>query len=321
MTFRRFSVTQGAGYLFIILGILFWSGNFVAARGLAHAMAPATINLLRWVLATLIFLPFGWRALWRERAAVLRHWKVLTLLALTGISLYDTVVFLAGHTTDTLNMSLIATLSPLLTALAAQFLYKERIGRCMYLGIAVSSFGVTYLVTGGELERLLALRFTPGDLLILSTACMSAVYNTAVNKVAGKLSQTTLFLAISLLGTLCLVPLYLWETGGRFVLPPISEDVAVSLVYLAVFASVLCFLFWNAAVQILGAPKAMLFYYTLPPVSALVAWLVIGEPVNRTQVLSGALILAGILVALYGGAPKSTGKGGVEHENATAVVY
>lgn len=319
MTFSRFRQTQAAGYLFIMLGILFWSGNFVAARGLAGTLEPATINLLRWVLASLIFLPFGWRALWRERKAVVRHWKVLSLLALTGISLYDTVVFLAGHTTGTLNMSLIATLSPLLTALLAQFLYKERVGRCMYFGIVVSSFGVAYLVTGGQLERLLSLQFTTGDLLILSTAAMSAVYNTAVSKVAGKFSQTTLFLAISLLGSLYLLPLYLWETGGRFTLPPISEDVAMSLVYLAVFASVLCFLFWNAAVQILGAPKAMLFYYTLPPVSALVAWFVIGEPVNGTQVLSGALILAGIFVALYGGAPKSAGKGGMGHEHATAV--
>ncbi|WP_148266954.1 hypothetical protein [Pseudodesulfovibrio mercurii] len=57
----------------------------------------------------------------------------------------------------------------------------------------------------------------------------------------------------------------------------------------------------------------------LDPDADAVAWFVIDEPVNRTQVLSGALILAGILVALYGGAPKSAGKGGVEHEHAAAV--
>jgi len=321
MTFRGFRQTKGAGYVCIMLGILFWSGNFVAARGMAQALAPATLNLLRWVLASLIFLPFGWRALWRERKTVARHWKLLSLLALTGVSLYDTVVFLAGHTTGTLNMSLIATLSPLLTSLIAQFLYKERIGRCMYLGIVVSSFGVAYLVAEGDLHRLLSLRFTPGDLLILSTACMSAVYNTAVNKVAGLFSQTTLFMVISLFGALYLVPMYLWETGGRFTLPPISFDVAMSLLYLAVFASVLCFLFWNAAVQNIGAPKAMLFYYMLPPLSALVAWIVIDEPVNRTQVLSGALILAGILIALYGGSPKKARKGEVGHGHAIPATH
>ncbi|WP_272701719.1 DMT family transporter [Desulfovibrio sp. Fe33] len=319
MNFRCFRHTQTAGYIFIILGITFWSGNFVAARGLAQELPPATTNLLRWILASLIFLPFGWRALWRERKAVVRHWKVLSLLALTGISLYDTAVFLAGQTTGTLNMSLIATLSPLLTSLTAQFLYKERIGHSMYFGIAVSSFGVAYLVTGGQLDRLLSLHFAPGDLLILSTTCMSAVYNTAVSRVAKEFSQTTLFLSISLLGTLYLVPMYLWETGGRFTVPPISGGVAASLIYLAVLASILCFLFWNSAVQILGAPKAMLFYYTLPPVSALIAWLVIDEPVNRTQLLSGALILAGIFVALYDGAPQSAGKGGFRRQHAMGV--
>jgi drug/metabolite transporter (DMT)-like permease len=77
-----------------------------------------------------------------------------------------------------------------------------------------------------------------------------------------------------------------------------------SLLYLAIFASILCFLFWNEAVHILGAPKTMLFYYTLPPISGLVAWLVIDEPVSFIQFTSGMIILAGILFALYGGIPK-----------------
>ena len=301
MSWKQFRTTQAAGYVFIILGIFNWSGNFVVARGMADIVEPATLNLLRWVGASLVFLPFGFRAFWRERAQVLRMWKELSFLALTGISLYDTVVFMAGETTEALNMSLIATLSPLFTALVAQFLFKEKLGQSMYYGIVVSTFGVVLLVTDGDLSRLLTLQFARGDLLILSTALMSAAYNTLVNKVAGKISQTALFMAMCLFGTLYILPFYFWETGGRLIMPVFTTNVVISLAYLAVFASVLCFLFWNAAVQIIGAPKAMLFYYTLPPISALGAWLVLDEPVNRNQVMSGAIILAGILFALYGG--------------------
>lgn len=304
MNWNAFRTTQTAGYIFIILGIFNWSGNFVVARAMADVVEPATLNLLRWVGATLVFLPFGFRALWRERKQVARMWKELSFLALTGISLYDTVVFMAGETTKALNMSLIATLSPLFTALVAQFLFKEKLGQTMYAGIVVSTFGVVLLVTNGDLGRLLTLEFAHGDILILSTALMSAAYNTLVNKVAGKISQTTLFMAMCIFGTVYIFPFYLWETGGRLLMPEFTPDVIISVVYLAVFASVLCFLFWNAAVQILGAPKAMLFYYTLPPISALGAWLVLDEPVSRNQVLSGAIILAGILFALYGGKPK-----------------
>ncbi|QGY41882.1 EamA family transporter [Pseudodesulfovibrio cashew] len=301
MDWNAFRKTQAAGYLFIILGIINWSGNFVVARGMADTVEPATLNLLRWVGATIVFLPFGIRALWRERVQALRMWKELSILALTGISLYDTVVFMAGQTTEALNMSLIATLSPLFTALVAQFMFKEKLGQNMYAGIVLSTFGVVLLVTDGDLSRLLTLEFAHGDILILCSALMSAAYNTLVNKVAGKISQISLFMAMCLLGTLYILPIYLWETGGQWVMPQFTNEVIISVGYLAIFASVLCFLFWNAAVQIIGAPKAMLFYYTLPPISALAAWLVIDEPVNRNQILSGAIILAGILFALYGG--------------------
>ncbi|NDV18329.1 EamA family transporter [Pseudodesulfovibrio sp. JC047] len=304
MTWNAFRKTQVAGYVFIIVGILNWSGNFVAARGLADMVEPATLNLLRWGVATIIFLPFGIRSFWRERHVVARLWKELSFIALTGVSLYDTVIFMAGETTEALNMSLIATLSPLLTALIAQFIFKTKIRPCMYVGIVVSTFGIVLLVTDGQLSRLLALRFATGDLLILSSAIMSAVYNTTISRITGKLSSISLLMSLCLFGTLYIIPLYLWETGGQLTMPVFTTDLIWSLGYLAVCASILCCLFWNEAVQIMGAPKAMLFYYTLPPVSALIAWIVIDEPVTLIQVLSGTIILAGILFALYGGSPK-----------------
>ncbi len=304
MNWNEFRKTQNAGYLFITLGIINWSGNFVAARGLAGTIDPATLNLLRWTLATLVFLPFGIRSFWREREMVAKLWKELSVIALCGISLYDTLVFIAGHTSEALNMSLISTMSPLLTALVAQFFMREKLKPSMYAGIAVSTFGVALLVTDGSLEQLLNMHFAKGDLLILCTAMMSAVYNTVVKKVTGKISQTTLLMSCCLLGTLYIVPLYFWETGGQVVIPELTYNLALSLIYLSVFASILCYLFWNMAVEVIGASKAALFYYTLPPASAVVAWFAINEPVNLNQVMSGLIILAGILFALYGRSPK-----------------
>lgn len=304
MQWKQFRATQAAGYIFILLGILNWSGNFVAARGLAGQIDPATLNLFRWSLATLIFLPFGFRAFWCERHVVARMWKEMFFLALTGVSLYDTVVFLAGHTSEALNMSLISTLSPLLTSLVAQFIFKEKLKPRMYMGITLSTFGIVMLVTDGNFSRLATMHFAQGDLLILCTAMMSAAYNTTIGRIAGKLSQPALVMALCLFGTAQIFPLYLWETGGTIIFPKFTPTLVCSLMYLAIFASILCFLFWNEAVQILGAPKAMLFYYTLPPISGLVAWLVIDEPVSFIQFFSGMVILAGILFALYGRLPK-----------------
>ncbi|UZP66621.1 DMT family transporter [Desulfovibrio mangrovi] len=304
MHWNTFKTTQFAGYLFIILSIINWSGNFVASRGMADMGSPGALNLLRWGLATVLFAPFGIRALWRERAEVLRLFMPLSVIALSGISLFDTLIFLAGHTSEALNMSLISTLSPLLTALTAQCFLRQRFHGRMYVGIAVSFLGVCLLVTNGNLLRLGSMEFAAGDIIILATALMSAIYNHTIKLVADRISQATLLMASCLLGTIYLVPVVLWEGGGSFNLPDMTSTLIWSLLYLAIFASLLCYLLWNMAVQVLGATKTAMFYYTLPPVSGFAAWVVLGEPVGMDQLLSGAIILAGILIALYAEKPK-----------------
>ena len=185
---------------------------------------PGTLNLLRWALATALFAPFGLGAFWRERGEIMRLFLPLSAIALCGVSLFDTLIFLAGHTTDALNMTLISTLSPLLTALAAQFFLRQRIGRRMYMGIAASTFGVCLLVTDGDLGRLATMNLARGDLLILLTAVMSVVYNLAVKSVTGRLSQTALLMACCLFGTAQLVPIALWEGGGTLALAGPAAD-------------------------------------------------------------------------------------------------
>ncbi len=299
MHWKTFKTTQAAGYLFIVLSILNWSGNFVASRGLADMAEPGVLNLLRWALATVVFAPFGLAAFWRERAEIRRLFLPLSAIALCGISLFDTLIFLAGHTSETLNMTLISTLSPLLTALTAQFVLGHRIGGWMYLGIAASSFGVCLLLTDGDVTRLASMNLARGDLLILLTAVMSVVYNLTIKAVTDHIGQTALLMACCVFGSAYLIPVALWEGGGRIILPVMTGPLIWSLIYLAVFASILCYLFWNMAVEILGATRTTMFYYSLPPVSGLVAWIVLNETVNANQLLSGFIILGGIIFGLY----------------------
>lgn len=321
MRWNSFKTTQLAGYIFISLSILNWGGNFVASRGLAGLAEPGTLNLMRWAMATALFAPFGLAAFWRERREILRLFLPLSAIALCGVSLFDTLIFVAGHTSDALNMSLISTLSPLLTALAAQFLLRQRISGRMYVGIGVSTLGVCLLVTEGSLERLVAMNFARGDIIILLTAMMSVVYNHAIKSVTATLSQPALLMACCVFGTVQLVPIAMWEGGGWIVLPTMTATLFWSLIYLSIFASLLCYLLWNMAVEVLGATKTALFYYTLPPVSGLTAWVVLGETVNANQIWSGFIILAGIVFALYAGRPTLTRQEVGPNEQSPEIVH
>lgn len=289
------------GYVLIALAVLNWSGNFVAARAMADSFPPATFNVLRWLIATLVFLPFGIRPLWRERQTVLAHLPGLCLVALFGISLYDLLSFVAGSTTEALNMSLIATLSPVFTFILAYFFLGEDLRLRTLLGILVSMFGVIVLVTDGDFAKLAQLTFTTGDLLMLAVAGMSACYNVSVKKLAGKLSQSAMLMSTFILGLLFLCPMCFWELNNGAVLPEMTQTVWAILLYLGIFASVLCYLFWNMAVEIIGAGKTTLFYYTIPFCSGILAWVFLGETVSTCQIISGLLIFSGIIICLTAG--------------------
>ncbi|NJB66495.1 drug/metabolite transporter (DMT)-like permease [Desulfobaculum xiamenense] len=296
--FGTFFSSLAFGYVLVALSIVNWSGNFVAARAMADILPPATLNLIRWAIATLVFLPFGIRPMWRERKAVMSALPELCLIALFGISLFDVLTFVAGSTTAALNMSLISTLSPVFTFVLAHFFLGEEMSPRTALGVFVSMCGVVVLVTGGDVASICHLTFSVGDLLMLIVACMSSGYNIFVKRVSGRLSQSAMLMSTFILGVVFIVPMFAWEVWRGAEIPEITARTWGVLVYLGVFASVLCYLFWNMAVAIIGAGRTTLFYYTIPFCSGLLAWFMLGEEVNAAQLYSGVFIFGGIIICL-----------------------
>ena len=88
------------GYLFALLATVVWSGNFVVARGLAGALSPVELSFWRWSIAFLTILPFAGRSLLRSLPLVRGTWGKVILMALLGITCFNTFSYQAGHTTD-----------------------------------------------------------------------------------------------------------------------------------------------------------------------------------------------------------------------------
>jgi len=69
------------------------------------------------------------------------------------------------------------------------------------------------------------------------------------------------------------------------------------IIYLGVGPSLFAYFCWNRAIVILGPVRTGLVYYCLPLFSGVGAFLLLNESVHWVQVLSGVLILAGVMVA------------------------
>lgn len=273
-----------------------WSWNFIIARGIPGSIPPVALSFFRWSTAFIFILPFSIKSYLREREDFKKNSGYITLMAFIGVTLFNTLIYIAGHTTSAINLSLIAISSPVFIILISHFVLGERTPLSGWIGVAVTITGVILLICRGSLSVLLNISFNTGDLLMVSAAVIFALYSILLRRKPEGIGRMTFLFATFGLGSAMLLPLYLIE---HFFYPQIdfTAQVITSILYTGIFASVAAFFLWNRAIEIIGAPKAGIIYYTLPLFSSAWAFLLLGEQFKIIHILSMVLIISGIITA------------------------
>src|SRR5262245_12308330 len=113
------AVSRPAAFLLLAASSLIWAGNWVAGRALRDAYDPLTLNFSRWAIAVAVLAPFAWAGLAGKGALIRRHLGVLLLLAFTGVSLFQSLIYLGLRTTTAVNGVLINSSLPLFIILCS----------------------------------------------------------------------------------------------------------------------------------------------------------------------------------------------------------
>ena len=284
------------GFFLASLAAIIWAGNFIIARGVYKQIGPVSLAFYRWVVATIVLFPFAIRKFRMELRAVLRSWQYIFWTSLTGISLFNTFVYIAGRYTSAINLALIGTTSsPVMAIILARIFLKEKIGWKKLIGLTICIVGVLFLLSKGKLTNLVALSFSYGDAWMLLAAFCFAVYNTLVRKKPASISPLTFLFASFLIGTILLIPFFAWESANtdiRWHLPLVA-----SVLYLGIGASVIAFLIWNKAIAVLGAGRTALFGNLIPVFSSFEAVIILKEKFTWVHVTSMIIVFSGLLIA------------------------
>ena len=285
------------GIALAVFATIIWSGNFIISRGVSQQISPVSLAFYRWLTATIIIAPFAWQKYKAEKPLVQTNWKYLGWAALTGIALFNTFVYVAGHSTTAINMALIGTTSsPIFATIMAIIFLKEKMSVLRAIGIVLCIAGILLLISKGSLQTLASFHFSKGDLWVLAGAFTFAVYNILVRKKPAGISSLNFLFVIFTAGTMMLLPFYLVELfSGSATQWSISLFCAI--LYLGAGTSVIAFLCWNVAIQKLGAGRTVLFGNLIPIFSVWEAVLFLGEKVTDIHLLSGVLVIAGLVIA------------------------
>lgn len=287
-------------YILLVLAIATWAGNFVVARYMRGDIPPLTLNFLRWGGAFVVLLPLC-LGKFREDAAILkRHWKWLLLMAASGIVVFHSFVYTGLQTTTVLNAGLMMAVCPIIIPGIAYLIHRDRLTRRQFMGIVASLIGVVFIITRADLDLLLSFSISTGDLWFLAAVPMWAFYSVIIKDKPQGLSSRAMMLAITGVGTLMMLPVYLWELdrlGGI----SINVGTTVSVAYVSVFASVIAYFAWNKGVGDVGAIKAGPFLHLMPVFAALLAMIFLGERLEPFHVPGIALIVLGIVLTTWKG--------------------
>lgn len=280
-------------YLLLLLTVLFWSGNFIVGRWIYSEIPPVTLAFWRWVLALVVLLPFTLRDLIRQKELIRNNLKMLALLALLSVTNFSIFLYVALNTSTVTNASLINSMTPILIVLFSWVGFKRKITLVQGIGIAVSLTGLVFIVLKGDLPALLAVRFSTGDLWTLSAAASWATYTVLAKRYPVALSPTSFLTMIVIFGVAFIFPAYLWElgTGAQANFTPAAMG---SIFYIALFPSILSYLFWNMGVQAIGASRTGVFIHLIPVFSIILAMTFLGETLRGYHVAGAGLIFSGI---------------------------
>ena len=218
-------------------------------------------------------------------------WLVLAGIGFAG----DQATFnLAVQKTTVANATLLINMAPVFVTLAVWLLFKERIALTFMLGLALAMIGALVLVGGGANITNESLT---GDLFGLLSAVFSAMYTISLTKVRTHLPVSIVMVLVAAVSSLLLLLLG-GISGEKLIAPTISSW--LPLLALALISHIGGQGLITLSVGRLSASTASIGLLIQPIAAAIMAAVILLEPINIGQIIGGTIILAGISLTQAG---------------------
>jgi len=279
-------------FLMLSVVVFLWGSSFALLKLGLEEISPINLAFLRFLLVLPFFTAFAY---FRDKhvfdKSFFRDWKILSILGLTGVTLYHVFQNLGLRFTTASNSSLIISANPVFIALLDHFYLKEEMTLKRVFGITLAFFGIILII--GPLR----LAFNPmgviGDLLSLGAGLSWAFYSVFGKKILANYGAQRVTMFSMIFGTLFLFPILLVSEKPAL---PTSIWIWFLLIILSLFCSGMAYFFWYKALEEVSPTKAGVSLFFLPIVSVLVARLVLLESLDTSFIMGALLVMLGVVI-------------------------
>ncbi|MDF1779246.1 MAG: DMT family transporter [Rhizobiaceae bacterium] len=289
-------------YLLLTITAISWAGNAIAGKLAAGHISPALLTSGRWLVAFVVLLPFALPHVRREWPIIAKNLPFLLVMGIVGFTIFNNLLYLALNHTSAINVTIEQASMPLVVFLANFLLFGQRISRGQILGFLMTLVGVATVASNGNLYNLLSLDVGYGDALLLLAVVFYGAYTVALRWMPKLhwLSIITTLAAAAFIGSL---PFTLAESLTDNLLLPDTRG-WLTLLYAAIFPSILAQVFYIMGNQLIGGNRAGLFFNLVPVFGTFFAVLLLGEHLRVFHLIALVLVIGGIMLAEH----KATGR-------------
>lgn len=281
-------VSVPVAYAFMGLTVLLFATAYAGIRFMLDTMDAMPFTSLRLTMAAMALGAMG--VLLRIHRPALTDLPRIIAAGLCGFTFYHIALNYGAATISAGQASLLASTIPLWTAFAAWKILGEVVERRHWLGLVVSVVGVAVMtLTPGELS------IPFGTLFVLLSAMFGGVNIVLQKSLLSRYRPFDLTVWVILFGSL---PLILWMPTQVEAVASLSSTHWAVMLYLSLVPIGIGYWISTIALTALPAYRQSQFLLLVPPVAALVAWLVLGEVPTARMALGGLVVLLGVAVTL-----------------------
>ncbi len=283
--------------------MLVWGGTFTSAKLLGNQLDPSVSAFLRFLIASVVLLAMLY---YKERhfpRISITQFLPLLGMGITGIALYNLLFFYGLIHAEASRGSMIIATNPMLTAIGAALLFKERFTLLHVLGFVVCLIGASLIISRGDLSRLSSDGVDLGELAFIGCAFSWAAYTLIGRYMSSQngpredeASQLSTLAMIAYASTIGMIILFFAALNKDLfeAVRTLSWEASLHLLYLAILATVIGFVWFQEGIKVLGAGKAAVFIYFMPVSAVFWAYLILDEKLTMILAIGAALIILGI---------------------------
>jgi drug/metabolite transporter (DMT)-like permease len=286
--------------LALIVAVVLWAISFVATKVALEEAPPLVLVTLRLLIAAVCFLPWVVMTGGVRGIGGLRRLPLLFVLSLVGTSLHFGLQTAGLQYTSASNASLYTTTGPITILLLSALVLGERITARKALGVALAVAGVL-VVMGAETLASFEFGQVKGDVLVIASIVMWSLFTVFGKRLTDTLGALRVTAWVTIIGALSMAPVGLYEariTG--FSLSSLTLDGWLAIAFLGIACSFLATFLYFVALGLSESQKVGVYLYAIPPMTAVVAFLYLGESITSNLVFGAALVIGGVALTERG---------------------